>query len=61
MPSNENVNDESLFKQPDETSCHPDDSVQLPFPSLDIPDFSHYPIDDGNFGDLEFLDLASDR
>jgi hypothetical protein len=32
-----------------------------PFPSLEIPEFSHFPIQDGNFGDLEFLDLASDR
>jgi len=48
------VNEDSLFKQPDSTS-------QLPFPPLDLPDFSHFPIYDGNFGDLEFLDLASDR
>lgn len=32
-----------------------------PFPSLEIPEFYHFPIEDGNFGDLEFLDLASDR
>ena len=31
------------------------------FSSLDLPEFSHFPIEDGNFGDLEFLDLASDR
>ena len=40
---------ENIFKQPDQ------------FHSLDIPEFSHFPIEDGNFGDLEFLDLASDR
>ncbi len=48
------VNEDSLFKQPDNDS-------QLQFPSFDLPDFSHFPIEDGNFGDLEFLDLASDR
>ena len=49
------VNDEDiLFKQSDNDS-------QLQFPSFDLPDFSHFPIEDGNFGDLEFLDLASDR
>ena len=51
--------DDSLFKEPED----PSDSQLLPFPSLiDIPDFSsHFPVEDGNFGDLEFLDLASDR
>lgn len=48
------VHEENLFKQPDSSS-------QLPFPPLDLPDFSQFPIYDGNFGDLEFLDLASDR
>lgn len=49
LPSNE-----SIFKQPEVVS-------QFSFPSLEIPEFSHFPIEDGNFGDLEFLDLASDR
>ena len=51
--------DDNLFKESED----PADSQLLPFPSLlDIPDFSsHFPIEDGNFGDLEFLDLASDR
>ena len=45
---------DNIFKQPEVAS-------QFPFPSLDIPEFSHFPIENGNFGDLEFLDLASDR
>ena len=49
LPSNQNI-----FRQPEAVS-------QFPFPSLEIPEFSHFPIEDGNFGDLEFLDLASDR
>ena len=31
------------------------------FSAWDLPEFSHFPIEEGNFGDLEFLDLASDR
>lgn len=50
LPSSENI-----FKQPADNP-HPHQFV-----SFDIPEFSHFPIEDGNFGDLEFLDLACDR
>ena len=42
------VHEENLFKQPDSGS-------QLPFPPLDLPDFSQFPIYDGNFGDLDIV------
>jgi len=46
--------DSILFKEPD-----PGPINQDAFSSLDLPDFSNFTVEDVNFGDLEFLDLAS--
>ena len=44
--------DSLLFKEPVPIS-------QDAFSSLDLPDFSNFAVEDVDFGDLEFLDLAS--
>ena len=44
--------DTLLFKEPEPIS-------QDAFSSLDLPDFSNFAVEDVDFGDLEFLDLAS--
>ena len=46
--------DSLLFKEPDPVPLSQD-----VFPSLDIPDFSNFSMEDVDFGDLEFLDLAT--
>ena len=46
--------DSLLFKEPD-----PGPISQDAFSSLDLPDFSNFAVEDVDFGDLEFLDLAS--
>ena len=45
---------DDIFKQPETVSINHD-----VFSSLDLPDFSNFAVDDVDFGDLEFLDLAS--
>ena len=45
---------DDIFKQPETVSINQD-----VFSSLDLPDFSNFAVDDVDFGDLEFLDLAS--
>ena len=46
--------DSLLFKEPD-----PGPISQDVFSSLDLPDFSNFAVEDVDFGDLEFLDLAT--
>jgi hypothetical protein len=54
--------DESImFQPPGPMAAANGVSNQDAFSALDLPEFSHFPIEEGNFGDLEFLDLASDR
>ena len=47
-------NDSLLFKEPEPVSISQD-----AFSSLELPDFSNFAVEDVDFGDLEFLDLAS--
>ena len=52
--------DTLLFKEPQPVSLPGTDlGAQDSYPSLDIPDFSNFSIEDVDFGDLEFLDLAT--
>ena len=46
--------DSLLFKEPDPVPLNQD-----VFSSLDLPDFSNFSMEDVDFGDLEFLDLAT--
>ena len=46
--------DSLLFKEPD-----PGPISQDAFSSLDLPDFTNFAVEGLDFGDLEFLDLAS--
>ena len=51
--------DSLLFKEPQPPALAEPSLAQDTFPSLDIPDFSNFSIEDVDFGDLEFLDLAT--
>ena len=52
--------DSLLFKEPEPVALPGADlGAQDSYPSLDIPDFSNFSIEDVDFGDLEFLDLAT--
>ena len=49
-----------LFKEPQAVTLpEPGLATQDTFPTLDIPDFANFSIEDVDFGDLEFLDLAT--
>ena len=48
--------DSLLFKEPESVPLNQD-----AFSSLDLPDFSNFSMEDVDFGDLEFLDLATKR
>ena len=52
--------DTLLFKEPQPVPLPGTDlGAQDSYPNLDIPDFSNFSIEDVDFGDLEFLDLAT--
>ena len=65
LPPTGSVDENSIFQPPGPLSAASSAAAAVSAPdafsSLYLPEFSHFPIEDGNFGDLEFLDLASDR